>query len=338
MAAALKALEAKGKKVIYGEDAQEDLPALGKHYMSGGYHELGETTWAGGKSQKVSEILGADFEPTLIQHPGTGRILKVATQQQVSAAAAGKRRKSKGAAHTGTPATRQGGAAAGDFELREKTALHIARIVAEKHPGTLGRAELLYLASGEHESWDAADDSLLKAFKLSTSGRVNLDRLKDKDIVRFLVAGAVTEGLINGYGRVEKFAESICKRFKVDPKKVAKELAKPPAVTSTKPAWSDPAVKVRKTISFTVPVIPSLQLAAITGPAALMRVEVTKKIWGYIKKHGLQDKKNKRMINADEKLRPIFAGKHQVSMFEMTKHCAAHLGSKTVASKSKKKK
>jgi chromatin remodeling complex protein RSC6 len=55
------------------------------------------------------------------------------------------------------------------------------------------------------------------------------------------------------------------------------------------------------------------------------RTEVTKKIWAYIKRNGLQDKKNKRMINADDKLKPVFGGKGQVSMFEMTKMVSKHL-------------
>lgn len=69
---------------------------------------------------------------------------------------------------------------------------------------------------------------------------------------------------------------------------------------------------------------PSATLAAVIGSGAMPRTEVTKKIWGYIKRNGLQDKKNRRMINADEKLRPIF-GKGQVSMFEMTKLVNKHL-------------
>ena len=66
-------------------------------------------------------------------------------------------------------------------------------------------------------------------------------------------------------------------------------------------------------------------LAAVIGSSAMPRTEVTKKIWGYIKRNGLQDKKNKRMINSDEKLKPVFGGKSQVSMFEMTKLVSKHL-------------
>lgn len=69
----------------------------------------------------------------------------------------------------------------------------------------------------------------------------------------------------------------------------------------------------------------SAQLAAVIGPGPLPRGQVMKKIWDYIKGNGLQDEKNKRMINADEKLMVLFGGKKQVSMFEMTKLVSAHL-------------
>jgi upstream activation factor subunit UAF30 len=70
---------------------------------------------------------------------------------------------------------------------------------------------------------------------------------------------------------------------------------------------------------------PSVVLAAVVGASPLPRTEVTKKVWGYIKAHGLQDATNKRMINADDRLKEIFGGKTQVSMFEMTKLINAHL-------------
>ncbi|HLU15262.1 MAG TPA: SWIB/MDM2 domain-containing protein [Burkholderiaceae bacterium] len=76
--------------------------------------------------------------------------------------------------------------------------------------------------------------------------------------------------------------------------------------------------------AFMKPVTPSPTLAAIIGPDAIPRTEVTKKIWDYIKKHDLQDPKNRRNINADDKLRPLFK-KDQVSMFELTKLVSAHL-------------
>jgi upstream activation factor subunit UAF30 len=70
---------------------------------------------------------------------------------------------------------------------------------------------------------------------------------------------------------------------------------------------------------------PSADLAAVIGPGNMPRTEVTKKVWDYIKANKLQDEKNRRMINADAKLKPIFGGKKQVSMFEMTKLVNGHL-------------
>jgi upstream activation factor subunit UAF30 len=70
---------------------------------------------------------------------------------------------------------------------------------------------------------------------------------------------------------------------------------------------------------------PSAALAAIVGSDPIPRSEITKRVWDYIKKNGLQDQVNKRMINADDKLRVIFNGKDQVSMFEMTALVNKHL-------------
>lgn len=70
---------------------------------------------------------------------------------------------------------------------------------------------------------------------------------------------------------------------------------------------------------------PDAALAAVIGGGAMPRTEVTKKLWGYIKKNSLQDTKNRRMINADDKLRDVFGGKKQVSMFEMTRMVNNHL-------------
>ncbi len=77
--------------------------------------------------------------------------------------------------------------------------------------------------------------------------------------------------------------------------------------------------------AFMAPKTPSAQLAEIVGDKPLPRTEVTSKVWSYIKKHGLQDKVNRRNINADDKLKAVFGGKKTVSMFEMTKLVSAHL-------------
>ena len=83
--------------------------------------------------------------------------------------------------------------------------------------------------------------------------------------------------------------------------------------------------KRKPNTAFMKPMTPSATLGAVVGSGNMPRTEVTKKIWGYIKRHGLQDKKNKRMINADDKLKAVFGGKGQVSMFEMTKLVSRHL-------------
>jgi chromatin remodeling complex protein RSC6 len=70
---------------------------------------------------------------------------------------------------------------------------------------------------------------------------------------------------------------------------------------------------------------PSPALAAVVGSKPLPRTEVTRKLWAYIKKNGLQDQQNKRMIRADATLKPVFGGKSSVNMFEMTKLVNRHL-------------
>lgn len=77
--------------------------------------------------------------------------------------------------------------------------------------------------------------------------------------------------------------------------------------------------------AFMKPVTPSDALAEVVGPKPLPRTEVTKKLWAYIKKNGLQDSKNRRMIKSDATLKPIFGGKPSVNMFEMTKLVGKHL-------------
>ena len=85
------------------------------------------------------------------------------------------------------------------------------------------------------------------------------------------------------------------------------------------------AGKRKPNAAFMKPMTPTGPLAAVVGSSGMPRTEVTKKIWGYIKRNGLQDKKNRRMINADDKLKAVFGGKSQVSMFEMTKLVNKHL-------------
>jgi upstream activation factor subunit UAF30 len=100
----------------------------------------------------------------------------------------------------------------------------------------------------------------------------------------------------------------------------AKKAAKSGAKKSAKKA-----AKRTPNAAFMKAMTPSAQLSAVVGSAPLPPTAVTKKLWGYIKKKGLQDAKNRRQINADENLKPIFGGKSSVSMFEMTKLVNKHL-------------
>ena len=85
------------------------------------------------------------------------------------------------------------------------------------------------------------------------------------------------------------------------------------------------AAKRTPNAAFMRAMTPSAQLGTVVGTAPLPRTEVTKKLWAYIKRKDLQDAKNRRQINADENLKPIFGGKSSVSMFEMTKLVSKHL-------------
>jgi upstream activation factor subunit UAF30 len=103
-------------------------------------------------------------------------------------------------------------------------------------------------------------------------------------------------------------------------------------MAAKKKATKKPAAKKKKSgakrkpnAAFMKPMQPSAALGAVIGNGPMPRTEVTKKIWAYIKRHGLQDSKNRRNINADDKLKDVFGGKKQVSMFEMTKLVNKHL-------------
>ena len=106
---------------------------------------------------------------------------------------------------------------------------------------------------------------------------------------------------------------------KAAPKKAAKKAA--PKKAAPKKAAS----KRKPNAAFMKAMTPSATLSAVIGSAPMPRTEVTKKIWDYIKKNKLQDSVNKRLINADEKLKAVFGGKGKVSMFEMPKLVSNHL-------------
>jgi len=112
---------------------------------------------------------------------------------------------------------------------------------------------------------------------------------------------------------------------KAAPKAAAKPAAKAVPKKAAAPAAKKPVVKRTPNAAFMKPLTPSAALAEVVGAKPLPRTEVTKKVWEYIKKHNLQNPENKRNIDADDKLKVVFGGKKQVSMFEMTKLISDHL-------------
>ncbi len=128
----------------------------------------------------------------------------------------------------------------------------------------------------------------------------------------------------------KKAAPKKVAKKKAAPKKAAKKVVKkaaPKKAAKKKVAKKKSAKKVKRkpNPSFMKPLNPDAALGAIVGNKALPRTEVVKKLWTYIKRKNLQDTQNRRMINADDKLREVFDGQKQVSMFEMTKLVSKHL-------------
>ena len=106
---------------------------------------------------------------------------------------------------------------------------------------------------------------------------------------------------------------------KAAPRKAAAKKSAPAKKATKKTSARKPNAAFMKAMQ------PDAELSAVVGNKPMPRTEVTKKLWAYIKKHDLQDAKERRMINADENLKPIFNGKKQVSMFDMTKLVNKHL-------------
>ena len=109
-------------------------------------------------------------------------------------------------------------------------------------------------------------------------------------------------------------------------KKSAKKSARKPARRTTARKSAKKSGKKRTpSAAFMKPMQPDAALGAVVGNNPIPRTEITKKIWAYIKRNGLQDSKNRRAINADDKLRPVFGGRSQMTMFYMTKLVNRHI-------------
>jgi upstream activation factor subunit UAF30 len=118
----------------------------------------------------------------------------------------------------------------------------------------------------------------------------------------------------------------MAKTAKKAAKKAAKKSAPKKAAKKAAPKKKAAKKSARKpNAAFMAPLTPSATLGEVVGSKPLPRTEIVKKIWDYIKKNNLQDKKNRRMINADAKLKPIFGNKDQISMFELAKVVNKHV-------------
>src|SRR6267142_2480773 len=129
----------------------------------------------------------------------------------------------------------------------------------------------------------------------------------------------------------KKSARKSAKKSKKAAPKKAKKSAKKAAPKKAKKAAKKSGAKRKPNAAFMKPMTPTASLAAVIGGSPMPRTEVTKKLWAYIKRNGLQDSKSRRNINADDKLQDVFGGKKQVSMFEMTKLVSRHLKSASPA-------
>jgi upstream activation factor subunit UAF30 len=167
--------------------------------------------------------------------------------------------------------------------------------------------------------------------KKATKKQVKKAKVTAKKVVKKATKKAATK-------KVAKVATKKVATKKVATKKVAKAATKKVAtkkVTATKKVAAPKATakKVAKKAktkrapnpAFMRPLTPSAELAAVIGNKAIPRTEVVKKVWEYIKSNNLQDKVNRRNINADDKLKKVFGGKSSVTMFELTKIVSQHL-------------
>lgn len=125
--------------------------------------------------------------------------------------------------------------------------------------------------------------------------------------------------------KAKKAAKKAAKKpAKKAAKKVVKKVAKKAAAKKPAPKKAKKAAR-KPNAAFMAALTPSASLAEVVGSKPIPRTEVIKKIWDYIKKNGLQDSKNRRMINADAKLKVVFDGKDQISMFELAKVVNKHV-------------
>ena len=171
---------------------------------------------------------------------------------------------------------------------------------------------------------------VVKAAPKSTATRATAKTAKTKTAAPKATVKTATTSRIAALKATAKKATTKLAAKITTTAKAAVAKSKPTATTTKKSSTSRVASPKMKSArkpnaAFMKPLNPSKELAEVVGSAPIPRTEVMKKVWAYIKKHDLQDTKNRRAINADDKLKAVFGGKKQVTMFEMTKLVSNHL-------------
>ncbi len=229
-AVARKKLEDEGHKVIHGAEAKKIMPgwdsaehSYSHNQLAGGYVKLDDTTYASGRSRKVSEILGPDHKPTLIQHPGSGKILKVATQQAVSNAV----QRIKGKASTSRSAQKPKPAGP-DFD--ELTEVEVYKQLAEKIPAKLDlKAMRTFLASIlDRDRWEMSAQLApalgITATRMVTPNqiRTKLQTMNEGRLGRLLVICNIADESL--YENNLKTLSAAAKPYKVDVEAIRKKI------------------------------------------------------------------------------------------------------------------
>lgn len=217
-AIARRKMEAAGRKVIHGADAKKVLPSWehGGDHIRGEYIKLEDGDYFAGRYQKAKDILGKDYVATLLQHPLTGKFIEVAPRSTVSAKASAKtkdrQRTSGGKAQTTTRTQNSGPS---KYDIDRMVIARVIQALAPKLGGTLAREDLLEL--GEAVMMNTSGDTTQEVLKIKNA---RIEKLSDKDLARFLVLQQVEDGLDTG----ATYADKVCKRHKIDPAKIEKEV------------------------------------------------------------------------------------------------------------------
>lgn len=210
-----------------------------------------------------------------------------------------------------------------EVELKIKIQVATFKAVRAKTPAKLGKIEMieiLELIDNDIGGPDCAGEVAPRP--------KSFEKCQERDLIRFLLDHIYAQGVDETYYKMKPLLAA-AKRYGVDAAAIAKDLTEEfeeeeaklakaaPAGAGT---WPPQGMKIAGDgANFKTPMTPSPALAAIVGTKPLTRVDTTKKVWAHIKREKLQDKKNPRLINADQKLSAVFGGKNQVSMFDMTK-------------------